>query len=116
MKLFKWRENNWWQRGTLIMTILLVVLLSSHPELRLFLPLIDVLGLDLLLILVTSQFLDYIKPSLWWCYGAVLLPVAGKLRSVLLFLDGPFGHCVTVKSCSLHSRIWPNYLINGTSE
>ena len=115
MNLFKWREKNWWQRGTLIMTILVVVLLSSHPELRLFLPLIDVLGLDLLLVLMTSQFLDYVKPSLWWFYNAVLLPVAAKLHSVLLFLDGPFGHCVAVKVFYLHSRVWPNYAIKGTS-
>ena len=60
--LFNWRQKSLRQQIILVLTLVVVVVLASHPELRLFLPLVDALGLDLLLLLIGAQFLDYARP------------------------------------------------------
>ena len=66
------------------MTIVLIVVLSAHPELRLFLPLIDVLGLDLLLILMGSQFMDYVRPFFYLLRPYFLPPYAVRVHFLFL--------------------------------
>ena len=84
MKLFKWREKTWWQRGVLILTVVVVVILASHPELRLFLPLVDALGLDLLLFLMGAQFLDYVRPWVAMAHRYVVQNHVFRLHSLFL--------------------------------
>jgi len=84
MKLFKWREKTWWQRSVLILTVIVVVVLASHPELRLFLPLVDALGLDLLLLLMGAQFLDYVRPGLALARSYLVQHHVFRIHSVFL--------------------------------
>jgi hypothetical protein len=106
MKLFDWREKSWRQRVMLALTIVVVVVLASHPELRLFLPLVDALGLDLLLLLIGMQFLDYVRPSLSIAKRHILLPLADKVYSLTLFLFGMAGPYVDarVAACRLSRK------------
>ena len=91
MKLFDWRNKSWRERIMLILTIIVVVVLASHPELRLFLPLVDALGLDLLLALMGAQFLDYMRPLLYMLHHNIVLPSAVRLYSLIIFFFGIAG-------------------------
>ena len=114
-----WRHIEWQKYAMAILTIVVLLILASHPELRLLYPLVDALGVDVLLTLLSVQFIslygDYVKPSLLLAYRNVLLPMFGKLHSLLLFLGGSFGHYLTVNFFHLHSKMFPNYAIKGTS-
>ena len=97
MKLFDSREKSWRQRVMLVLTIVLVVVLASHPELRLFLPLVDALGLDLLLLLIGVQFLDFVRPLLSIVGRHVLLPLVDRIYSLTLFFFGMAGPYVDAR-------------------
>ena len=97
MNLFDWRKKSWRQRIILALTIVLVVVLASHPELRLFLPLLDALGLDLLLLLFGMQFLDYVRPSLSIANRHIFLPLSNKLYWLTLFFFGMAGPYVDAR-------------------
>ena len=90
MNLLGWRTKSWRQRVVLIATIVLVCLLLAHPELRLFAPLLDALGLDMLLLLMASQLHEYLRPALsqflQYANPAVLF-----LYALCLFLLGHIG-------------------------
>lgn len=88
MKIFEWRKKNYYQRVLLVLTIVAVIVFASHPELRLLLPLLDSLGLDLLLLLIGSQFLDYLKPMLYWLHQHVVMPITIRLYSLILLFLG----------------------------
>ena len=93
MQLFEWRKKLWFQRITLVLTIVLIVLLSSHPELRLLLPLIDALGLDLLMLLIGAQILSFVRPFFLSLHRSVVLPVANGAYWLAIFVlgsDGPY--------------------------
>lgn len=66
MKLFDWRSKTWRRHAVVILTVIVVFTLASHPELRLLAPLVDVLGIDLLFILMGAQvvnvFASYVQP------------------------------------------------------
>lgn len=56
------RPRNWlWSAAT----VLLIVLLLSHPELRLLLPLLDAIGLDVLVLLLGFQLSAVLASTLW---------------------------------------------------
>ena len=67
-----WKKAKWRQRFFAILTLLFVVSLMAHPELRLLAPLIDALGVDVLIALMSAQFLTFLSESvrphlvLWW--------------------------------------------------
>ncbi len=88
MNLFNWREKTNRQRVFLILTIVVTVMLVSHPELRLLLPLIDALGLELLLVLMGGQLLDYLRPALHVLRDKAVRPLASAMYSVVLFFFG----------------------------
>jgi hypothetical protein len=91
MQLFNWRAKTWRQRALPALTVFLVLLLASHPELRLLLPIIDALGLDLLLLLVSAQLTHYLRPALAIAYAQAILPGANWIRCNLFFLGGYTG-------------------------
>lgn len=109
--LFHWRDKKWRKRALGILTFIVLVMIVSHPELRLLFPLVDALGIDVLLTLLSVQFLsllgDYVKPALGLFYRNVLLPLSGKMHSLFLFLGGPVGHLLTVKFYACHARLLP---------
>lgn len=88
---FQWRQKSLRQQVMLVLTIVVVIALASHPELRLFLPLIDALGLDLLLLLIGAQFLDYARPFLFTLNRLVMAPLARKFYSSVIYFFGIMG-------------------------
>jgi len=97
MKLFEWRKNGWYRRAIFVLTIVLVVVLASHPELRLLLPLVDAFGLDLLLLLISAQFMDYARPLLHVIHRSVVLPLASKSYSLVIYFLGIMGPYVAAR-------------------
>ena len=57
----------------------MILLLAPHPELRLLLPFIDAVGIDLFVVLVASQAWSYFKPLLHRLYRSLVLPVLQAL-------------------------------------
>lgn len=90
MKLLWWREKPWQQRVLLVLTAVALVLLASHPELRLLVPVVDLLGLDLMVLLAASQLLDALRPAVDASWRA-LHPVTGQLYFLFIFFLGIVG-------------------------
>ena len=90
MKLLWWREKPWQQRVLLVLTAVALVLLAAHPELRLLVPVVDVLGLDLVFLLAATQLLDVLRPALDLAWRA-LSPTAGQLYFTFIFVLGIAG-------------------------
>lgn len=91
MKLLAWRKKPWWNALVVVLTVVATIVLATHPELRLFLPLLDSLGLDLLVILVGAQVLDFVWPVLHAMHRIVVLPGARRLYRLVIFLFGVAG-------------------------
>lgn len=85
------QNKSWRQCIFLVLTIIVIVMLMMHPELRLFLPLLDALGLELLLAIMASQFLEFIRPALHVLVRHVARPLAAKAYALVLFLFGIAG-------------------------
>jgi hypothetical protein len=97
MNSFDWQKKNWRERIMLGLTVVLVIALASHPELRLFLSLLDALGLDLLLLLISVQFLDYARPLVLITHRRIILPLSSKLYGIVLFFFGMMGPYVDAR-------------------
>jgi hypothetical protein len=92
MPLFGWPDASWRKRLLVVASLLLVVLFASHPELRLLLPLVDGLGLDLLLVLLGAQLWSHARPLALALYALVVRPALDRTYRVFLFFAfGPFG-------------------------
>ncbi len=70
---------------------LVFLLLASHPEFRLLLPFVEVLGLDLFVVLVVSQTWTYINPMLLRLYKSLIQPVLHTLYTLVVFFLGIAG-------------------------
>ena len=81
----------WRRRLFLAGTIAAIVLLSAHPELRLFVPLMDAFGIDLFVLLVGAQVWDYVRPMAHWASDRVGLPLARRAYWFAIFLFGFMG-------------------------
>lgn len=55
MKLADWNTPVWRRRFWATLTFVSIVLLAAHPELRLLVPLIDAIGLDLFIAMIGFQ-------------------------------------------------------------
>ena len=88
MRIFTPREREWQHYAWLIATVVVVVLLASHPELRVLIPVIDVMGLDVLVLLVGSQLWEYARPYLVLAQAKVVRPFAIKAYMMVLFFFG----------------------------
>ncbi len=91
MKIFDWKNPLWRKQFWTVLTVLLIIVLASHPELRLLVPFIDAFGLDLFLVLIGGQIWAYSKPLLHGLYRHIVLPTARKGYSVLIFFFGYMG-------------------------
>jgi hypothetical protein len=52
MKIIDWRSPHWRKRFWTLLTVVTVVMFASHPELRLLVPVLDAIGLDVFLALL----------------------------------------------------------------
>lgn len=91
MQKFKWRKERWYRCSIAVATVLAIVALASHPELRLLLPLVDVLGLDIFIFLIGSQVFTFVQPLASSFYRAILRPALRRVFSLAMFLLGVSG-------------------------
>lgn len=91
MQIFEWRKERWYRYLVVVATVLAIAVLASHPELRLLLPLVDALGLDLLVLLIGSQVSMLVQPVVSSFYQATLLPALRKAFSLAMFVLGVSG-------------------------
>ncbi|MCD7098991.1 hypothetical protein [Stenotrophomonas sp. MMGLT7] len=73
------------------MTVILVVLLASHPELRLLIPFVDAFGIDLFAMLVGAQIWSYVSPILLKIYRLLALPLMQKIYTLTIYFLGIAG-------------------------
>jgi hypothetical protein len=88
-------KSPWRGRLVLVATMLAIVLLAAHPELRLFIPFVDALGLDAIALLVGAQAWHYARPMLRHLHRAVVLPAGRRAYAAGIFIlgmDGPYVH------------------------
>ena len=97
MQLFDWQKKSKRELTMYMLTTLLIVMLAAHPELRLLLPLIDAVGLDLILLFIGAQALDYVRPFALIAYHKFLRPLAAKLYRLMLFFFGIAGPYVEAR-------------------
>ncbi len=84
-------QNNWYKWAMAAMTVVLVVLLASHPELRLLIPFIDAFGIDLFAMLVGAQIWAYSKLGLLKIYRSLALPATQKIYALTIYFLGIAG-------------------------
>lgn len=72
-------------------TILVVVLLAMHPELRLLAPLVDLLGIDVLVLLVGAQAWDLAGPAAILLRDRFAFPVLRRAYRLGIFMLGCMG-------------------------
>ena len=85
------RNSPWRGRVVLAATILAIVLLAAHPELRLFVPVVEALGLDVFLMLIAGQAWTYVGPLLQWLWRAVARPLARRAYAAGIWFLGMMG-------------------------
>ena len=111
LNLFNWRDKKWRKPVMAVLTVVVLLVIVSHPELRLLFPLVDALGVDVLVTLLSVQFLslfgDYVKPSLCLLYRNVMLPLLDELHEMFMYFSGSFGHYLTVRIYDLNARVFP---------
>ena len=104
----KLQASQWRRYGLAILTFTVVVLLATHPELRLLIPIIDAIGLDALFLLCSAQALSSASAA----NRLYLLPLLRRLYSGLLYFLGIAGPAVDsfVRS-RLASRLVPRVAV-----
>ena len=88
---FAWRKQPWLKTLIVVLTIVATVLLAAHPELRILLPILDGMGLDLLLLLVGGQLLDIALPYARAAWHGLLAPSARASYLGCIFILGTMG-------------------------
>lgn len=116
------RNRKLWKRAFQILTWLLILAFISHPELRLLVPLLDALGLELLLGLAGLQLLDvyreriapcaalfvrrWLRPAAIAVVDAVVhgatRPLGRVLWNLLLTCSGQIGTVLAFKLAGVH--------------
>jgi hypothetical protein len=81
----------WRRRLFLGATVLSIVLLSAHPELRLFVPIVDAFGVDLFVLLVGAQLWDYARPMAHWARDNLAIPVVRESYDFAILMLGCMG-------------------------
>jgi hypothetical protein len=90
VKFLWWRDKPWQQRVLLVLTVVALFLFAAHPELRLLIPVVDLLGLDLFFLLAASHLMDAMRPALGFACRA-LSPTTGQLYFYFIFCLGIVG-------------------------
>ena len=88
MRFGRLNSHNLRRYGLAILTVALTVLLATHPELRLLVPVIDALGLDVFLLLCGAQALSWGNAALQ-LYGRPLLRTLYRALLYFLGIAGP---------------------------
>lgn len=91
MNLSMWRNKRWRNRLVLFATVIVILLIASHPELRLLVPVIDVLGLDVFILLVGLQSWSVVKPLAGLVHDRAVLPMCRVVYRTALFMFGYMG-------------------------
>ena len=92
MKFLAWREKRWQRRALLVLTTVALVVFAAHPELRLLMPLVDLLGIDLVVLLAASPLLEALRPVVV-AVREYLPPLATQLYFLFIFslgIAGPY--------------------------
>ena len=84
-------RRGWREQLLLIATLVAFAVLASHPALRLLLPLLDAVGLDLFLVLFGGPLWYYAAPVLLGAWHHVLRPCARHGYRATLFVLGITG-------------------------
>lgn len=95
-----------WQAVFAVATVLAVVLLASHPELRLLVPLIELMGIDVFVAVIGIQCWAAIGPHVSRAYRLAAPPLAAAAYRTLHFCFGCFGPWVDAQ-LTLHRMIPP---------
>ena len=81
MRRIDWRNPKWRKRAITVLTVILVFCLAAHPELRIMAPLVDALGIDGLIVLLSFQLVSFfsesIKPQLLLIHNRYARPLIG---------------------------------------
>lgn len=91
MKISDFSSRYRTSRTLALLTILAIVILASHPELRLLIPFVDALGIDLFAVLLGAQIWDYVRPELLRAYRLLALPAAQKIYAFTIYFLGIAG-------------------------
>jgi len=103
-------QRTWRKRVVLAVTVVAIVLLASHPELRLLVPFVDAFGIDLFAILVGSQAWGYVRPLLSSLARSWALPIVRRLYASMIYLLGIAGPGVDATLTDLTKRFAPRSL------
>jgi hypothetical protein len=84
-------RSPWHGRAVLLATLLAVVLLAAHPELRLFVPVVEALGLDVFLGLIGAQVWAWIHPALGVLHRHGVEPLGRRVFAAGIWWLGMMG-------------------------
>ena len=93
------------ERVFAIATVIVIVLIASHPELRLLVPLVDVMGIDVLVTLVAIQSFAAIKPFVVEFYCRAVLPILKFLYRAVIYSFGCMGPYVDARAVAHLSKV-----------
>ena len=85
------RNKRWLNRLILFATVIVILSIASHPELRLLVPVMDVLGLDVFILVVGFQSWSVVRPLAVWVFTRAVLPMCSAFYRTLLFMFGYMG-------------------------
>ncbi len=95
--MFRVGGKVWRERVFVVATVITIVLIASHPELRLLVPLIDVMGIDIFLAVLGFQFWAALRQFALEAYKLALLPLVSFSYRALIFLFGYMGSYVNAR-------------------
>jgi hypothetical protein len=108
MRLSKLQSKDWRRYGLAVLTFAVLVLLATHPELRLLVPIIDAVGLDVLFFVCGAQALSSARDVM--CL--YVLPLVGRLyRGALYFLGIAAPGVDAIVRSQLVSRLAPRVAV-----
>ena len=84
-------QSPWRSRLVLVATLVAVVLLAAHPELRLFIPIVEAFGLDVFLMLIGAQLWNYAWPVLHTLHRKVAQPLGRRCFDAAVWWLGMMG-------------------------
>lgn len=86
-----------WQAVFATATVVTVVLLASHPELRLLVPLIELMGIDVFVAVIGIQCWAVVEPYVSRMYRLAAPPLTAAAYRTLLFCFGYLGPWVDAR-------------------
>lgn len=81
------QSPNWRRQGLVLLTLVVMLLFAAHPELRLLIPIVDALGVDVMFMLCGAQVLTCSQAAL----RSVALPLFGKIYAGMIYFLGISG-------------------------